>query len=114
MLIRAERLVLSNAIAAGAARDIQIIHDHADGFRHADGGDHKVWAAEAECGQANQERSQYGNGRPTNKTEVGAMPGVHEQGRSVSAQAKEDSKSERNLARHPANQVPSQAGGSPY
>src|ERR1700730_2980383 len=114
MLIRAERLVLSNAIAAGAARDVKIVHDHAHGFRHADGGNHKIWSPKAERRQADQERRQYGNGGSTGEAEVWAVPGVHEQRRSVSTQAKEDSKSERNLAGHPANQVPGQARGSPY
>ena len=94
MLILAERLVFRDAIAAGAARDIEIIHDHADSFSHADSGDHEIGATQAERRQTNQKRGQYGNGRPANKPEIRAVSGVHEQRSGVSAQPKENGESE--------------------
>ena len=113
VLQRVEGLVFCNAIAAGPAGNIKIVHDHADGFGDADGGNDEVWTAQPERGQANQERRKHGNGCAANEAEVRVMTVLHQERRGVCAQTKEDGKSERDLARHTADQVPAEAGGGP-
>src|ERR1051326_1961522 len=113
MLQGVERLVFSNAIAAGAAGDVEIVHDYAHGFGYADSGDHEIRAAQPEGGKSDEERSQHRDGRAADKAEVWSMAGVHQQRGSVSAETEEDGKAEGDLAGHAAKQVPTQAGRAP-
>ena len=85
MLVLAERLVFRDAIAARSAGDIKIVHDHADRFCHANGGDHEIRAAQAERRQPNQERGKNRDGCSTDETEIWTMSGMHEQRRGVRA-----------------------------
>src|ERR1051325_4999974 len=114
VLQRVEGLTFRDAIAAGTTRNVKVVHDYANSFSDADGGDDEVWTAQAEPGQADEERRKHGNGRADNEAEVWVMTVLHQERRGVSAQTKEDGESERDLSRHTADQVPAQAGGSPH
>src|SRR5215472_10408672 len=106
MLERIEWLIFTDAITARASGDFQIVHDHAHGFSHSDSRDHEVGPTQAEGGESYKKRCQHGDGCAADKAEVRAVPVLHQERRSVGAQSEEDGKTKRDLARHPAEQVP--------
>lgn len=47
--------MLHDAISAGAASDIKIVHDHTRSFTDSDGGDSEIWPGQPEGWQSHQE-----------------------------------------------------------
>src|SRR5258708_24068602 len=97
-----EGLIFENAIATGSAGDVQVVHDHANGFGHADGGDHKIGSAQTEGGKSNEKRCQHGDNAAAKEAEVRAISGMHQERSCVSAETEEHREPKRYLAGHAA------------